>query len=587
MISKIHSDKYIFIHTPKTCVRNLFFRIDWTIDVVDSNKSDTIKTYFEIDKSLSQYACYEYCDPIVFSFLSFVMKNSYDIYSESPITLDLYHKLTTLYMPVLAKGDSSLSVVRIFADVKNPFFNGTHVGTGVSGGIDSLCTTIRNINSKDESYRLTDLVYFDIKTFEFPKFTRSNLIKPVTISNYYNLPIFNIHSDIMAKIPTCSGSLLHYYISSIMITRWYWRRYYLSSTYYINDLNVDNYSTTTTPDRNEMLLAYVASTNGFEIFPESIDLKNRYEKIKEISSSPPPIVNPCFISADNCGWCLKCIRTLICIDANKDLEKYSSSFNIDEYVNNKDLVYSYVLNNDSIYLRGIANLIDCPENYIERSISNIDELVTEACSRNVSGALFYSGYQKYIRKQYSEALDLFLRSESSGSSNPSLFDCIGDIFFSGKGVEKDLKKAGSYYLKAYNIERTENRKERLFSCLLLDSSAESISQLMQMISPTSPEDYTSLKYLGMLYRRGLGFEKNLLDAAEFLKSAYLHDVVNAAYEYFDVLWDINTPDSLVEMISVAKELEVTGDKSILGRFGRAYRYGRGVDKNLETAANYY
>ena len=60
----------------------------------------------------------------------------------------------------------------------------------------------------------------------------------------------------------------------------------------------------------------------------------------------------------------------------------------------------------------------------------------------------------------------------------------------------------------------------------------------------------------------------------------------AKNELFDVLWKIGTPESYSEMIDVATRFAEAGDGAAMGRLGRAYREGKGMEKNLDKAAEW-
>ena len=92
--------------------------------------------------------------------------------------------------------------------------------------------------------------------------------------------------------------------------------------------------------------------------------------------------------------------------------------------------------------------------------------------------------------------------------------------------------------------------------------------------------------LGRAYRDGKGVEKDLDKAAEWMRKAADKDVDWAKNELFDILWRIGTPESYEEMISVVTEFADKGDGNAMGRLGRAYRDGKGVEKDLNKAAEW-
>ena len=101
----------------------------------------------------------------------------------------------------------------------------------------------------------------------------------------------------------------------------------------------------------------------------------------------------------------------------------------------------------------------------------------------------------------------------------------------------------------------------------------------------SEADAGLLGNLGRAYRDGRGVKRNLEKSAYFFKSAY-EKKPSWGGELFDVLWDINTEESRKLMIDSAEKLAAMGDGDALGHLGKAYYFGRGVEKNQEKALNY-
>jgi TPR repeat protein len=92
--------------------------------------------------------------------------------------------------------------------------------------------------------------------------------------------------------------------------------------------------------------------------------------------------------------------------------------------------------------------------------------------------------------------------------------------------------------------------------------------------------------LGRAYRDGKGVEKNLDIAADWMRKASAINIGWTKNELFDILWKIDTPDSRKEMIAVATAFADSGNGEAMGRLGRAYRDGKGVEKDLDIAADW-
>ncbi len=60
-----------------------------------------------------------------------------------------------------------------------------------------------------------------------------------------------------------------------------------------------------------------------------------------------------------------------------------------------------------------------------------------------------------------------------------------------------------------------------------------------------------------------------------------------AIELLDLLWDVNTEDSIADFLKYAKHYSDMGDGNAMGRWARAYRYGRGVESDKSRALELY
>ncbi|MCB5279599.1 MAG: sel1 repeat family protein [Candidatus Cloacimonetes bacterium] len=108
--------------------------------------------------------------------------------------------------------------------------------------------------------------------------------------------------------------------------------------------------------------------------------------------------------------------------------------------------------------------------------------------------------------------------------------------------------------------------------------------MVEIIVPFAESgDSEAQRCIGQAYRDGKGAPQDLDKAAEWMRKAADKNLGRAKNELFDILWRIGTPESYREMISVATEFAESGDGAAMGRIGRAYRDGKGVEKNLDEA----
>ena len=96
----------------------------------------------------------------------------------------------------------------------------------------------------------------------------------------------------------------------------------------------------------------------------------------------------------------------------------------------------------------------------------------------------------------------------------------------------------------------------------------------------------SMHMVGKAYFVGKGVKIDLEKAADWARQASNLGYVSSKNELFDILWQIGTPEAYQEMIELITELANSGNSSAMGRLARAYREGKGVDKDLNLAAEW-
>ena len=83
-----------------------------------------------------------------------------------------------------------------------------------------------------------------------------------------------------------------------------------------------------------------------------------------------------------------------------------------------------------------------------------------------------------------------------------------------------------------------------------------------------------------------GVQCNLREAAKWMRRAQEGGLKWARWELFDLLWRINTPESTKEMIEMIIPFVEEGDGQSAIRLARAYRDGRGVERDNLKALDY-
>lgn len=187
-------------------------------------------------------------------------------------------------------------------------------------------------------------------------------------------------------------------------------------------------------------------------------------------------------------------------------------------------------------------------------------------------------------KSYAEMIDLVkpLAIKENG-------DCLirlGKAYRYGKGVEKDLSKARYLTRKAVN-KKTRRASLILFDILWEINDDDSDKEMLDLIKPMATKGNSDGQLrLARAYRFGRGVSKDLNEAAYWMKRAYDSGNKFAPAELFDILWEINTPESNEYMINLGNKYVDLKNRGFLFRMGRAYLEGHGVPINQKLGEQY-
>ena len=125
---------------------------------------------------------------------------------------------------------------------------------------------------------------------------------------------------------------------------------------------------------------------------------------------------------------------------------------------------------------------------------------------------------------------------------------------------------------------------KYFKQVYLSKTLDKSHILPYFIKNIDLKDPNTLAFLAMMYKNGCGVEVNLFTAAELMQIAARLDIKWAKWEYYEILWKMNTPESLKTMIEYGQAESDKGNMELRARLARAYRDGKGVERDLNKAA---
>ena len=199
------------------------------------------------------------------------------------------------------------------------------------------------------------------------------------------------------------------------------------------------------------------------------------------------------------------------------------------------------------------------------------------CNDNWSSELFDILWRIGTEESCTEAVDVI---RPFSEMDVAIYDeRMGRAYFEGKGVPKDLGLAAEWVRRAVD-KKDKNARLLLFDILSEIGTVEAYDEMVKTVEPMASSNKGAMYRLGFAYMNGWGVEKDLGKAIELFKKAGGAKSSNAL---FDIYWDMGTEESYREMIEVIRP-HLKTNYAAVKRLSKAYKEGRGVEKNPEKAA---
>ena len=323
-------------------------------DVVLNNRPKRV--FFEVENQYSQYLCNERCDAIVIGLLNYAMRYRHNIKSVVPITEELLYNINTYLIPSLTRYDKKMHKIEIIAPtISEPIKTAGAVGTGLSCGVDSFHAITNHYNSKYKSMNLTHLCIHSVGSFHngyaqygVQKAKAEVYERAEKVAQELGLPIVKSNSNIKEQFEIYfEHSHTYYSMFAVYCLQKLWGVYYYgSSGRDFQEFSIVNNSTKSSA-MYELLSLPCFSTHTLHLYTEG-GAKNRLEKTIAIADNPvvQRHLHVCCTEGKNCGWCLKCKRTLLTLDILGKLDDFREVFDVDYYRENKDVYLNWLYINN-------------------------------------------------------------------------------------------------------------------------------------------------------------------------------------------------------------------------------------------------
>lgn len=301
----------------------------------------TQEVWFDVANCYEEFLCDERADAFIIGVLFVAMQSGHNIICEAPIGSQLYYQITTALIPAVCSGSPRMHHIQIKTEVDSSRLpNHGAVGTGISCGVDSLCTLASNEQIAYKSHKITHLTFFNVgsngEDEEAQKLYPLRKQRAIDFCNEYGFELIDCDSNIMNVIRQS-----HYITSTytcgfaIFCLQKLFSIYYLaSSTTFKNYTLIDN--DLTDSSKYDLLSCYCFSTNQLKIYTDGAEL-SRLDKVRRIASFEPAFryLNVCTIQDKNCCRCEKCLRTISELEYLGALNRFSTVFDLDYLKNNR------------------------------------------------------------------------------------------------------------------------------------------------------------------------------------------------------------------------------------------------------------
>lgn len=328
------------------------------------NDNVPYELYYEVKTEYKKYLTYELSDAFVVTLMLWAMERNEDIRCEAPISERLYKQLTEYLIPAISKNIKQYSKIKIIAETANIRFNGDGVGTGLSCGVDSFYTILKNLNhSKESKLNITHLCYFnvgasggDMGDVDNARHIYQERMKEFEIvSNELGCEFLTVDSN-MNEFLKQDHEATHVFrtLSVPLALQKLFHLYYFSSTAEYNKFKFVWFDCS----YYDLLNMQAISNDNlrFELVGGETTRQGKVEFICD-NKVVQNHLNVCIRGIHNDNTCVKCKRTMLNLYIAGKLDDFRNVFDVDGFYKNKSKILTYAVKN--------KKLVDMPEiNYL-------------------------------------------------------------------------------------------------------------------------------------------------------------------------------------------------------------------------------
>ena len=198
-----------------------------------------------------------------------------------------------------------------------------------------------------------------------------------------------------------------------------------------------------------------------------------------------------------------------------------------------------------------------------------------------------------VKAEPKEALELYKQSvpglkQLAGKGDAQAESCLGFMYLTGKGVEKDPAQAEKYLLDSAKKDPSPSALHNLGYFYLVRDNPEDGDKAFEYFKKAADSGCPASQYqLGLMYLSGKGVPKDTSTAFRYISLAHIGDNEKAATVLGIMLMDgIGTIQNPSRAFKVLSEEAKKGDTEAEFRIGLIYLGGEGAPQNEKKAYEY-
>lgn len=297
-------------------------------------QSTTYPLYLEFDQKWAKYVSFEVLDSQVVALLLYAMEHNLNIVCKGKISERLHRQLTEYLIPAISKNLKKYHPISISCEgFSNENFGGKVAGTGLSCGVDSFYTILKNQNhSKESGLNVQCLGLFNAGAFgqedaeENKKRFWQRAKDCKIVADKLGCDFLAVDSN-MNKFLHQDHEATHVFrtLSVPLAFQKLFKLYYFSSTFEYKKFRFTDFD----PSYYDILTMPNISTEStrFELVGGET---TRQGKVNFICDNPivKQHLNVCIKDIHNCSECVKCKRTMLNLMLAGKLEEYGDCFDL-------------------------------------------------------------------------------------------------------------------------------------------------------------------------------------------------------------------------------------------------------------------